>query len=185
MKKRCPWVGEQDYMIHYHDTEWGRPSHDDQHLFEMLILEGAQAGLSWDTILRRRQSYRKAFANFNVKKVAQFDLKKQAALMKDEGIIRNRLKIKSAVNNAKLFIEVQKEFGSFEKYLWSFVGRKPIVNTIRTRADYLVTSPESDALSKDLKKRGFKFCGSTIMYAYLQATGLVNDHMVGCYLKKK
>lgn len=184
-KTRCTWAGEKDYMIRYHDEEWGRPVHDDQVHFEFLILEGAQAGLSWDTILRRRKGYKKAFANFNAKKVAKYDVKKKAALMLDEGIIRNRLKIEAAVTNAQKFLEIQKEFGSFDKYIWSFVGGKPIVNTVKTRNDFQATSKESDALSKDLKKRGFKFVGSTIIYAHMQATGLVNDHMVDCFCKKR
>lgn len=183
-KKRCHWAGEKDYMIRYHDEEWGRPTHDDKIHFEFLILEGAQAGLSWDTILRRREGYRKAFANFDAKKIARFDAQKKAALMKDEGIIRNRLKIEAAITNAQNFLEIQKEFGSFDKYIWGFVRGKPIVNLIKIRSDFQATSKESDALSKDLKKRGFKFVGSTIMYAHMQATGLVNDHMVDCFCKK-
>ncbi len=188
MKIRCPWVHgleESHYMVKYHDREWGRPIHDDQKHFEMLILEGAQAGLSWDTILRRREGYRKAFANFDPKKVARYDAKKEASLMKNEGIIRNRLKIKAAITNARAFLEVQKEFGSFDRYIWSFVGGKTVHHTIRSKKDYQATSPESDALSKDLKKRGFKFVGSTIIYAHLQAAGLINDHSVDCFVRKK
>jgi DNA-3-methyladenine glycosylase I len=185
VKSRCAWAGEHEHMIQYHDHEWGRAVHDDQVFFEFLILEGAQAGLSWDTVLRKRDRYRKVFAGFDPKKVARFDDAKQAALMKDEGIIRNRLKINSAVVNAKAFLAIQKEFGSFDRYVWGFVGGKPQVNRVRDRRDYRATSPESDALSKDLKKRGFKFVGSTIMYAFMQATGLVVDHTVDCFLAKK
>lgn len=180
-KIRCPWAGEKDYMIRYHDNEWGRAVHDDQKHFEFLILEGAQAGLSWDTILRKRENYRKAFSDFNPKKVALYDTKKLQALLKDEGIVRNRLKIKSVVINANAFLEVQKEFGSFDRYIWGFVGNKPIILHPKGKGDFRATSPESDALSKDLKKRGFKFVGSTIMYAYLQATGLMVEHTVSCF----
>ena len=181
LKTRCPWAGEKDYMISYHDEEWGRPVHDDHTHFEMLILEGAQAGLSWDTILRRREGYRKVFSNFDVKKVARYDQKKMDALMLDERIIRNKLKIHATVNNAKKFMEVQKEFGSFDRYVWSFVNGKPIINHWQHIKETPVTTPESDALSKDLKKRGFKFVGSTIIYAHLQAIGVVNDHLVTCF----
>lgn len=184
-KSRCPWAGDQPHMIQYHDREWGRAVHDDRMLFEFLILEGAQAGLSWDTILRKRDAYRKAFAGFDPRKVAKFDLSKQSSLMQNDGIVRNRLKIKSAVTNAQAFLEVQKEFGSFDRYVWSFVGGKPVVNRVRDRRDFRATSPESDALSKDLKKRGFKFVGSTIMYAFMQAVGMMVDHTVDCYLAKK
>lgn len=185
MKQRCPWVeGAALNMVEYHDKEWGRPSRDDRHQFEMLTLEAAQAGLSWSTVLNKRENYRKLFANFDAKKVAKFDKKKINQLLKDPGIIRNRLKVEAAVNNAQRFLEVQKEFGSFSKYIWGFVGNKPIKNTIRTRKDYKATSPESDALSKDLKKRGFKFVGSTIIYAHMQATGMVNDHSVNCFCRK-
>ena len=183
-KTRCSWAGKKAYMVRYHDQEWGRPCHDDQILFEFLILEGAQAGLSWDTILRRREGYQKAFANFDAKKVAKFDDEKMKVLMRNEGIIRNRLKIKSAVGNARAFLAIQKEFGTFDRYLWRFVGGKPLVRTVREASDYQATSPESDALSKDLKKRGFNFVGSTIMYAYLQAMGLINDHLETCFIKK-
>ena len=184
--RRCFWVGtNKPFYEKYHDEEWGRPVHDDKIHFEFLILEGAQAGLSWETILKRRAGYRRAFANFNPKKVAQFDSKKIAQLLKDPGIIRNRLKIKSAVTNAQLFLEIQKEFGSFNKYIWAFVDNKPIVNHPRERKDMQATSKESDALSKDLKKRGFKFVGSTIMYAHMQATGLIDDHMTYCWRDSK
>jgi DNA-3-methyladenine glycosylase I len=185
-KKRCFWVGEnKPHYEKYHDREWGRPVYDDKTHFEFLILEGAQAGLSWETILKRRKGYEKAFANFDVKKVAKFDKKKIKTLLQDEGIIRNKLKVNSAVTNAQNFIKVQNEFGSFTKYIWNFVGGKPIINRPKKREDMRATSPESDALSADLKKRGFKFVGSTIMYAHMQATGLVDDHMTYCWRKKK
>lgn len=182
-KSRCRWPGEDPLYIKYHDEEWGVPVYDDKKLFEFLILEGAQAGLSWITILRRREGYRKAFANFDVKKVAKFDKKKMAALLKDEGIIRNRLKIAAAVKNAQAFIQVQKEFGSFSNYQWQFVGGKPIQNK-RTEG-IPATTKESDAFSKDLKKRGFSFVGSTIMYAHMQAVGMVNDHLPTCFRYKE
>ncbi len=172
-------------MILYHDREWGRPVHADRRLFEMLLLEGAQAGLTWDTVLRRREGYRRAFAGFDPVKVAQFDTKKQAALLRNPGIIRNRLKIDAAVGNARAFLAVQREFGSFDRYVWQFVGGQPMVNRRRRAADIPATSPESDALSKDLKKRGFRFVGSTIIYAYMQAVGLVNDHTVACFLSRR
>lgn len=168
----------------YHDEEWGRPVHDDHKHFEMLILEGAQAGLSWETILLRRDGYRKAFASFNPQKVAQFTAKKIKTLIKDKRIIRNRLKIKAAVTNAKLFLQVQKEFGSFDKYVWQFVNNKPIVNRPKKRQDLPTTSSISDQLASDLKRRGFKFVGSTIMYAHMQAIGMVDDHMTYCWRKK-
>jgi len=172
-------------MVRYHDHEWCRPVHDDRRLFEMLLLEGAQAGLTWDTILWRRQGYRKAFAGFDPVKVAKFDHRKKTALLKDVGIVRNRLKIDAAVSNAQAFLTVQKEFGSFDHYVWQFVGGKPIVNRWREMTDVPATSPQSDALSKDLKKRGFRFVGSTIMYAFMQAVGMVNDHTAGCFLAGK
>lgn len=182
MKKRCAWCENSfDAYVKYHDEEWGVPVHDDRIHFEFLILEGAQAGLSWATILKRREGYRAAFADFNPEEVAQFDQEKVEALLLDQGIIRNRLKVQGTVINAQKFMEVQKEFGSFDAYVWSFVGGKPKVNAPRTMKDIPATSPESDALSKDLKKRGFKFVGSTIMYAYMQACGLVNDHVVDCF----
>ena len=181
-KRRCSWAGTKPHMVRYHDEEWGRPVHDDRHLFEMLLLEGAQAGLSWDTILRRREGYRRAFAGFDPGKVATFDRKKQAALLQDNGIIRNRLKIDAAVTNALAFLAVQREFGSFDRYLWGFVGGRPIVHRRRHHSKLPSTTPESDALSKDLKKRGFRFVGSTIMYAFMQATGMVNDHTSDCFL---
>ena len=181
--KRCAWASN-DLNIPYHDNEWGVPVHDDNKLFEFLILEGAQAGLSWDTILRKREAYRKAFAGFDPEKVAKFDDAKKAKLMLNEGIIRNRLKIASAVSNAKAFSKVQKEFGSFDKYIWSFVHGRPVDNKLMG-GDVPATSEISDAISKDLKKRGFNFVGSTIMYAFMQATGMVNDHLVSCFRYKE
>jgi DNA-3-methyladenine glycosylase I len=176
---RCPWA-TSDAMIAYHDNEWGRPVHDDRKLFEFLILEGAQAGLSWSTILNRRDGYRKAFAGFDPARVAKFGKREIEKLMKDKGIIRNRLKIESTVTNANAFLAVQKEFGSFEKYVWSFVGGKPIVNRWKKMNQVPARTKESDALSNDLKKRGFKFVGSTICYAFMQAVGMVDDHFQGC-----
>ena len=172
-------------MIHYHDQEWGRPVHHDQRLFELLLLEGAQAGLSWDTILRRREGYRKAFAGFDPAKVATFTAHRKKQLLNDPGIIRNRLKIDAAVTNAQSFLAMQKEFGSFDWYVWQFVGGTPKVNRRRTMADVPATSPESDALSKDLKKRGFRFVGSTIVYAFMQAVGMVDDHLSTCFAKTR
>jgi DNA-3-methyladenine glycosylase I len=182
---RCPWCGTDPLYCDYHDKEWGVPSHDDRHLFEMLILEGAQAGLSWITILRKRENYRKAFDNFDVQKVAKYNARKVETLLKNKGIVRNRLKINATIQNAKMFIQVQQEFGSFDKYLWQFVNGKPIVNNIKLMREVLPKTELSDAISKDLRKRGFKFVGSTIMYAYMQAVGLVNDHMTDCFRKKK
>jgi DNA-3-methyladenine glycosylase I len=186
-KKRCSWASGLDdpEYIQYHDEEWGRPVHDDRHLFEMLTLEGAQAGLSWSTILHKRANYRKSFASFDPKKVARFDAQRRAALMNDAGIVRNRLKIDSTVTNAQAFLKLQKEFGSFDRYLWDFVDGKPVV-TIRPGAERLPASTElSDLVSKDLKKRGFRFVGSTIIYAFLQAVGVVNDHGRDCFLAPK
>ncbi|MBS1554997.1 MAG: DNA-3-methyladenine glycosylase I [Bacteroidetes bacterium] len=180
-KVRCPWCLGFDQYIRYHDQEWGVPVHDDRKHFEFLILEGAQAGLSWATILKKREGYRKVFANFDPAKVAKFTEKKLEKILQDPGIVRNRLKVYAAVNNAKQFIKVQQEFGSFDRYIWQFVGGKPIVNKHRTLGDIKATTPESDALSKDLLKRGFKFVGSTVMYAHMQACGLVNDHIVDCW----
>ena len=180
---RCGWVpaGDVEYT-RYHDEEWGRPVHDDRRLFEMLTLEGAQAGVSWSTILRKRAAYRKAFAGFDPAKVARFDARRRAALLRDPGIVRNRLKIDSTVSNARAFLALQKEFGSFSRYLWDWVGGHPVRNGWRTRAQVPASSELSDRISKDLKKRGFRFVGSTIIYAYLQAVGVVNDHTAGCYL---
>jgi DNA-3-methyladenine glycosylase I len=178
---RCAWAGSDPLYIKYHDEEWGKPVYDDKILFEFLILEGAQAGLSWITILRRRENYRRAFANFEVEKVAAFTEKDVERLMNDEGIIRNRLKVNGAITNAKLFIEIQKEFGSFSKYMWSFVpGGKPIQNHIEKMSDVPPRAELSDQISKDMKKRGFKFFGTTICYAHMQATGMVNDHLLNC-----
>jgi DNA-3-methyladenine glycosylase I len=185
-KKRCAWASglDPDYT-RYHDDEWGRPSHDDRHLFEMIILEGAQAGLSWATILRKRENYRKALSEFDPKKVARFDARRRAALLKDPGIVRNRLKVDSAVTNAQAFLEVQKEFGSFDRYLWNFVDGHPVVAR-RPAGERLPASTDlSDRISKDLKKRGFRFVGSTIIYAFLQAVGVVNDHSPHCFLAPK
>ena len=182
MKKapaRCPWPKTEN-DIAYHDQEWGVPLHDDRALFELLILEGAQAGLSWSTILNKREHYRRAFDRFDAKKIARYGDKKVAALLADAGIVRNRLKIAAAITNARAFLAVQKEFGSFDRYLWSFVGGQPIVNHPRSPKDVPVRTAESDALSKDLLKRGFKFVGSTIIYAFMQASGMVNDHLVTC-----
>jgi DNA-3-methyladenine glycosylase I len=181
---RCSWCGTDPLYVAYHDEEWGVPSHDDRHLFEMLILEGAQAGLSWITILRKRPAYRKAFDGFDAKKIARYDKRKIEALMKNEGIVRNRLKIEAAVKNAKAYLEVQKEFGSFDKFIWQFVGGKPKIRPSgETRLP--ASTPESDAMSKALKKRGFSFVGSTICYAFMQATGMVNDHVTGCIASRK
>ncbi|MDY0903941.1 DNA-3-methyladenine glycosylase I [Pedobacter sp. CFBP9032] len=178
---RCSWAGSDLLYQKYHDEEWGKPIYDDKILFEFLILEGAQAGLSWITILRRRENYRKAFADFNVKKVAAFGEKDVERLMNDAGIIRNKLKVNGAITNAKLFIEIQKEFGSFSNYLWRFLpGKKPLQNQIVTMSDVPAQTEISDAISKDMKKRGFKFFGTTICYAFMQATGMVNDHLLDC-----
>lgn len=181
MSSRCPWAGTDPLYVEYHDREWGVPNHDDRHLFEMLILEGAQAGLSWITILRKRARYREVFDAFDPQKVAGYDDRRVAAILGDAGIVRNRLKVASAVGNANAYLAVQREFGSFDGYLWSFVGGRPIVNTWKTMKEVPAKTAESDALSKDLRKRGFRFVGSTICYAYLQAVGLVNDHLVGCF----
>ena len=182
---RCAWAeGVSLDYIEYHDNEWGVPVFDDRAQFEFLILEGAQAGLSWSTILNKREGYRKAFAGFDVEKVARFSEKRIEKLLQNPDIVRNRLKVSSAVTNAKAFLAVQKEFGSFSEYVWSFVGGRPIQNRFSKDGDIPATSPESDALSKDLKTRGFKFVGSTIIYAHMQATGMVNDHVTGCFRYK-
>ena len=178
---RCTWCLGHEIYIKYHDEEWGVPEYNDQKLFEMLILEGAQAGLNWLTVLKKREGYRKAFSNFEVQKVARFTEKKKEKLKEDPGIIRNRLKIKSAVLNAQKFIEIQNEFGSFSEYYWNFVNGKPIKNTFKTNSAIPATTALSDAISKDLKKRGMSFVGSTIIYAYMQATGMVNDHLMKCW----
>ena len=177
---RCPWA-TNDRAVLYHDKEWGVPSHDDRHLFEFLILEGAQAGLSWDTILRKRENYRAAFSQFDPKRIARYDQRKITALMNDPGIIRNQLKVHSAISNAQAFLKIQKEFGSFDRYIWQFVEGKPRVNSFRAMQQIPARTADSDAMSKDLKKRGFNFVGSTICYAFMQAVGLVNDHLVTCF----
>ena len=177
---RCSWA-TSDLSIPYHDTEWGVPLHDDRGLFEFLILEGAQAGLSWETILRKRATYREAFDDFDAERVARYTPKKVERLMENAGIVRNRLKIESAISNARAFLHVQKEAGSFDAYIWGFVGGKPLVNKRRGLGDVPASTPESDALSTDLRKRGFRFVGTTICYAFMQATGLVNDHAVSCF----
>lgn len=178
---RCAWSLKDPIYIRYHDEEWGKPVHDDIRHFEFLILEAAQAGLSWLTVLRKRENYREAFAGFDPQKVARFDQKKVEKLLTNAGIVRNRLKIESAIHNAKPFMEVQKEFGSFDRYIWSFVNGKPRVNRFRSLKEIPAKTSESDALSKDLKKRGFKFVGSTVIYAHMQAAGLVNDHLTTCF----
>ncbi|MCG8372882.1 MAG: DNA-3-methyladenine glycosylase I [Balneolales bacterium] len=181
-KNRCDWAKNQsEAYIKYHDEEWGVPVHDDRVHFEFLILEGAQAGLNWATILKKREGYRKAFADFDPEIVATFSEENIQELLQDEGIVRNKLKVRGAVTNARKFLEVQQEFGSFDAYIWQFVGGKPIVGGWKSMSEVPATTPESDALSKDLKKRGFKFVGSTIMYAHMQACGLVNDHTVDCF----
>jgi DNA-3-methyladenine glycosylase I len=178
---RCGWCGTDPLYVAYHDTEWGVPVHDDRMLFEFLILEGAQAGLSWITILKKREAYRRAFAGFDAGKVARYGPHQVERLLADAGIVRNRLKIEAAINNARLFLAVQEEFGSFDAYVWRFVDGRPIVNRWRTLKQVPASTPESDALSRDLKSRGFKFVGSTICYAHMQATGMVNDHLTGCF----
>lgn len=179
--KRCWWAGTDPLYVRYHDEEWGRPVHDDRRLFEMLILEGAQAGLSWLTILRKRENYRRAFAGFDVRKVARFDARRKAALLLDAGIVRNRLKIDSTIGNARAFLLVAKEFGSFDKYVWCFVHGRPLTSRRAGRSAVPARTPESDRLSLDLKARGFKFVGTTICYAFMQACGLADDHVAGCF----
>jgi DNA-3-methyladenine glycosylase I len=183
-KSRCAWAGEDPVYVAYHDTEWGVPVYDDRLLFEFLVLEGAQAGLSWITILRKRDAYRKAFAGFDPEKVARFNAKKVEALLQDPGIVRNRLKVESAIKNARAFLALQDELGSFSDYQWKFVDGKPIQNRYATMKDIPARTPISDALSKDLKKRGFTFVGSTIMYAHMQAVGMVNDHIETCFRQR-
>ncbi len=180
MITRCGWATTES-MIAYHDKEWGVPVHDDRLLFEFLILEGAQAGLSWSTILNKRDNYRKAFDNFDAEKIARYDARKIKKLLADAGIVRNKLKVAAAVQNAKAFLAVQKEFGNFDAYIWSFVNNQPIRNKVRTMKQVPARTPDSDAMSKDLLKRGFKFAGSTICYAFMQAVGMVNDHIVDCF----
>jgi DNA-3-methyladenine glycosylase I len=178
---RCAWTGDDPLMIAYHDTEWGVPLHNDQNLFEFLVLEGMQAGLSWRTVLHKREAFREAFADFDPEKVARFNTRSIERLMKDARIIRNRAKLEAAVNNAKRFLEVQDEHGSFAAYQWDLVGGRPIVNRYRAHEELPATSEISDAWSRELKKRGFRFVGSTILYAHMQATGMINDHLVGCF----
>ena len=184
-KSRCPWCLSGDLMIRYHDLEWGTPLHDETRLFEALIIDGFQAGLSWSTILNKRENFRKAFHYFDAAKIVKYTDKDRARLLSDAGIIRNRLKIDSAITNAKEFLEIQKEFGSFDKYLWSFVDGKPVVNKFRKNSDVPASTPLSDKISKDLKGRGFKFVGTTIIYAFLQGVGIVNDHLVDCFRYKE
>jgi len=180
--KRCDWVPlDNKLYLNYHDKEWGVPVHDDTKLFEMLILEGAQAGLSWSTVLKKRKNYKKAFDNFNYKNIARYDEKKVQELLNDAGIIRNKLKIRSTIRNAKVFLEIQKEFGSFDKYIWGFVNFKQVQNKFKSMKELPAKTELSDKISKDLKKRGMNFVGSTIIYAYLQAIGIVNDHQIDCY----
>jgi DNA-3-methyladenine glycosylase I len=181
---RCRWA-TNDLSISYHDREWGVPQHDDRALFELLILEGAQAGLSWDTVLKKRERYREVFDRFDPAKVARYDRRRIDTLMGDPGIIRNRLKVASAISNARAFLKVQEEFGSFDRYIWQFVGGKPRLNRWRMRGKLPASTPESDAMSKDLKKRGFNFVGSTICYAFMQASGMVNDHAIECFRYKR
>ena len=181
-RRRCPWaLGVSDEYVDYHDKEWGVPARDDRRQFEFLILESAQAGLSWSTILRKRAGYRHAFADFDPRRVARFNRRSVARLLADPGIVRNRLKIESAISNARLFLEIQESHGSFADYLWGFVDGRPVVNRWRRQGDVPASTPLSDRISKDLRRRGFRFVGSTIIYAHLQATGLVNDHLMGCY----
>ena len=181
VKSRCAWCGDDPLYMAYHDREWGVPLHDDRRLFEMLILEGAQAGLSWLTILRKREAYRRAFDQFDMHKVAQFDAARKAELLGDAGIVRNRLKIEAAVRNARAALRVVEEFGSLDRYLWQLVGGTPTQNARRTLKELPASTPESDAMSRDLRRRDFTFVGSTICYAFMQSVGIVNDHMVGCY----
>ena len=183
-KTRCAWCEKDDLYRKYHDNEWGKPVYDDETIFEFLILETFQAGLSWYTVLAKRENFRKAFDNFDLMKIANYSEEKIAELAEDAGIIRNKLKIKATVTNAQAFIKVQEEFGTFSKYIWGFVDGKPIDNQPKTLSEVKATTPISDALSKDLKKRGFKFVGSTVMYAHMQATGMVNDHVMYCWTRK-
>jgi DNA-3-methyladenine glycosylase I len=185
MKQRCPWPSDDKSMINYHDKEWGVPLHNDRKLFEFLILEGFQAGLSWRTILYKRENFRKAFDDFDFNKVAKYDKKKINSLLKDAGIVRNKLKVESAIANAKAFLQVRKEFGTFDKYIWSFVNGKPVQNRFKSLKELPARTALSDKISDDLKKRGFKFVGSTIVYAHMQATGMVNDHVFGCHRYKE
>ena len=183
--KRCPWAGDDPLYIAYHDKEWGVPSHDDRHLFEMLILEGSQAGLRWITILRKRENYRRAFADWNAERIARFGEKDIARLMADAGIVRNRLKIGAAIGNAKAFLKVRVEFGSFDRYIWQFVDGSPIRKRRRTMHDVPANTRESDTMSRDLKKRGFRFVGTTVCYSFMQAVGMVNDHLTSCFRSRQ
>ena len=185
MKKRCEWVGEDPLSLSYHDNEWGVPVHDERKQFEFLTLEGVQAGLSWLTVLKKRENYRKAFDNFDPIKIAAYDERKIKELLSNEGIIRNRLKIESAIQNARAFLAVQEEYGSFDAFLWQFVGGRPKINAWKKVEDILPKTPESDEMSQALKKRGFKFVGSTICYSHMQAVGMVNDHTVNCFRYKE
>jgi DNA-3-methyladenine glycosylase I len=181
---RCAWAPKDNEMyIQYHDKEWGRPVHDDKIHFEFIVLESAQAGLSWLTVLKKRENYKKLFASFNAEEVAKFNQKDIERLMQDAGIIRNRMKIEAAINNAKVFLEIQKEFGSFDKYIWNYVNNKPIINNFKSLAEVPARTELSDKISKDLKNRGFRFFGTTICYAHMQATGIVNDHTIDCFCK--
>jgi len=184
-KQRCEWTSDDPLMIKYHDKEWGKPVYNDKKLFEFLLLEGFQAGLSWRTILHKRENFRKAFDSFDFNKIAKYNKRKINSLLKDEGIIRNKLKVNAAVTNAKAFLKVREEFGTFDKYIWSFVNYKPIVNKFKSLKEIPARTELSDLISKDLKKRGFKFVGSTIVYAHMQATGMVNDHTVNCFRYKE
>jgi len=184
-KKRCDWAGNHPIYIRYHDNEWGVPVYDDRLLFEFLVLEGAQAGLSWLTVLKKRAHYQKLFDNFDVEKISKYNKRKIASLLKDAGIIRNRLKIESAIRNAKAFLKVQEEFGSFSNYQWQFVGNKPIQNSWKSIKKLPAKTKKSDTMSQDLKKRGFNFVGSTIIYAHMQAVGMVNDHLMDCFRHKE
>lgn len=181
VKTRCEWVGDDPLYVAYHDEEWGVPVHDDRVLFEFLILEGAQAGLSWITILRKRENYRRAFDGFDPAKMARYDRRKVTALLQDEGIVRNRLKVESAVDNARAYLDLREEFGSFDAWVWRYVNGRPIQNSWETQKNIPARTPESEAMSKDLKQRGFRFVGSTICYAFMQAAGMVNDHVAGCF----
>src|SRR5690606_4454409 len=185
MMKRCDWVSTDELYINYHDNEWGKPVYDDATIFEFLVLESFQAGLSWITILKKREHFRDAFDQFDYKKIAYYSEEKVDALMQNAGIVRNRLKILATINNAQRFLEVQKEFGTFSAYIWSFVGGKPLVNSFKSIKEVPATTEISDVLSKDLKKRGFKFLGSTVVYAHMQATGMVNDHIVDCICRNQ
>lgn len=181
MKERCNWGNTSENMIHYHDNEWGVPLHDDQKLFEFFVLEGFQAGLSWQIVLNKREAFREAFDNFNPEKVAKYDEKKLEGLVQNKAIIRNKMKIAACVNNAQRFLEIQKEFGSFDKYIWSFVNGKTVINKFTSLSELPAKTELSDKISAELKKRGFKFVGSTVIYAHMQATGMVNDHLISCY----